>query len=381
MKLTNDETGTARNAVTNQDGEYAFPNVLPGTYTLTATRSGYKKYENKSLKITTQEFITLDVTLEVGQTTESITVTSDAPILENSNPSVSSILDKKTIDTLPTPARNVFFLSIATPSVVPTGDPQFVRQQDQTNSSLLSLGGGPRRANNYTIDGVPITDMRNRAVFIPNIESVQEVRVQVSTYDAEMGRTGGGVFNATAKSGGNDWHGSGVFQNRPSFASSQLFFARKANDPKPDTYYYLYGGSFGGPLQKDRTFFGASTENYKTLTSRNAILTLPTARELTGDFSQSNVTIFDPLTGTPGNNFTRTPFPGSVIPADRINPVAKAVAQFFPKVPSGTSSTASLIDRANQATGKVEHRWSDKFTTTGFYGWYDSVEPESRFYG
>src|SRR5215510_9194133 len=378
--LTNEETNTTRSAGANGEGEYAFANVLPGLYTLTVTKIGYKKYEHKGMRVGTQEFLTLDVALEVGQTTESVTITGEAAILESSNPSIATTLETRALQDLPTPARNVFFLSVATPSVVPTGDPQFVRQQDQTNSSLLSLGGGPRRANNYTIDGVSITDMRNRAVFIPNIESVQEVRVQVSTYDAEMGRTGGGVFNATAKSGGNSWHGSGVFQNRPSFASSQLFFARKAGDPKPETYYYLYGGSFGGPIKKDRTFFWATTENYKTLTSRNALLILPTARELTGDFSQSNVTIYDPLSGTPENNFTRTPFPGNVIPDGRINQVAKAVAQFFPKVPSGTSRTASLIDRANQATGKVEHRWSDKFTTTGFYGWYDSVEPEARFY-
>jgi hypothetical protein len=384
LTLTNEETNTSRSAVTNGEGEYAFANVLPGLYTLTLTKGGYKKYEHKSIRIGTQEFITLDVKLEVGQTTESITISGEAAVLESSNPSIATTLETRALQELPTPARNVFFLSVATPSVVPTGDPQFVRQQDQTNSSLLSLGGGPRRANNYTIDGVSITDMRNRAVFIPNIESVQEVRVQVSTYDAEMGRTGGGVFNATAKSGGNGWHGSGVFQNRPSFASSQLFFARKANTPKPETYYYLYGGSFGGPIKKDRTFFWASTENYKTLTSRNALLILPTARELTGDFSQSGVTIFDPLTTRPDpanpGKFIRDPFPGNIIPANRINPVAKAVSQFFPKVPSGTSSTASLIDRANQATGKMEHRWSDKFTTTGFYAWYDSREPESRFY-
>src|SRR5262245_31123295 len=396
--LTNEETNTTRSAGANGEGEYAFTNVLPGVYTLTVSKSGYKKYEHKSIRIGTQEFITLDVKLEVGQTTESVTISGEAAVLETSNPSIATTLETRALQELPTPARNVFFLSVATPSVVPTGDPQFVRQQDQTNSSLLSLGGGPRRANNYTIDGVSITDMRNRAVFIPNIESVQEVRVQVSTYDAEMGRTGGGVFNATAKSGGNSWHGSGVFQNRPSFASSQLFFARKANTPKPETYYYLYGGSFGGPIKKDRTFFWASTENYKTLTSRNALLTLPTARELTGDFSQSGgVTIFDPLTTRPNPNFdpklpeSPTNFRNirdqircgdmlNVICPDRINPVAKAVSQFFPKVTSGTSSTASLIDRANQATGKAEHRWSDKFTTTGFYAWYDSVEPESRFY-
>jgi hypothetical protein len=384
LTLTHEETNITRTASTNDDGEYAFANVLPGAYTLTATKTGYKKHEHKNLRIGTQEFLTLDLGLEVGQTTESVTITSEAAVLESSNPSVASTLNTRTLQELPTPARNVFFLSVTTPNVVPTGDPQFVRQQDQTNSSLLSLGGGPRRANNYTIDGVSITDLRNRAVFIPNIEAVHEIRVQVSTYDAEMGRTGGGVFNATAKAGGNEWHGSGIIQNRPSFASSQLFFAKRANAPKPETYYYLYGGSFGGPIKKDRTFFWATSENYQTLTSRNAVLILPTARELTGDFSQSGVTIYDPLTtranpAQPGT-FIRDPFPNNIIPASRINPVARNVSNYFPKVASGTSSTASLVDRALQATGKLEHRWSERFTTTGFYAWYDSVEPEARFY-
>jgi trimeric autotransporter adhesin len=376
MTLVNEATNISRATTTNGDGEYAFTNVLPGSYVLTASRTGYKKYENKGIGIGTQIFITLDLTLEVGQTTEQILVTGEAPVLENSNSSVSTLLDKKTIETLPTPARNVFFLSVMTPNVVPTGDPQFVRQQDQSNSSLLSLGGGPRRANNYTLDGVPITDLQNRAVFIPNIEATQEVKVQVNTYDAEMGRTGGGVFNATGKSGSNDWHGSGLIQNRPSFGAARLYFQRVNDEPKPDTYYYLFGGSFGGPIIKNRTFFFATTENYKTKTSRNAILTLPTADELAGNFSDSGVTIYDPRTGAP--------FPGNIIPGNRINPVAKAIGQYFPKPAAGTnqlSSTAELIDRALQLTGKVEHRWKENFTSTGMYAWYDSKEPESRFYG
>ena len=174
--LTNQETNTSRSAVTNNEGEYAFANVLPGLYTLTATKGGYKKYEHKAIRVGTQEFITLDVKLEIGQTTESVTISGEPAVLESSNPSIATTLETRALQELPTPARNAFFLSVATPSVVPTGDPQFVRQQDQTNSSLLSLGGGPRRANNYTIDGVSITDLRNRAVFIPNLESVQEVR-------------------------------------------------------------------------------------------------------------------------------------------------------------------------------------------------------------
>ena len=110
---------------------------------------------------------------------------------------------------------------------MPAGDPQFNRQQDQTNASRVSMGGGGIRANNYLLDGVPITELRGRAVLNPTIEAVEEVKVQVHTYDAEMGRTGGGVFNVTAKSGTNQFHGSGFYQTRPVWGVSENFFVEK----------------------------------------------------------------------------------------------------------------------------------------------------------
>src|SRR5262252_4064709 len=343
LTLTNEETNAARSAVSNGDGEYSFADVLPGTYTLTAAQTGFKRFEHKGIRIGTQSFITLDVTLEVGATTEQVTISGVGPILENSNASVSSSLDKKTLDTLPTAGRNPFFLSITVPNVIPTGDPQFVRQQDQTNSSLLSLGGGPRRGNNYLIEGVAITDMRNRAVIIPSIEAVDEVKVQVSTYDAEIGRTGGGIFNTTFKSGSNDWHGSALYQNRPGWGQGLLFFTKQLKQQierqggrfeKPDSYFHLYGGSFGGHIFKDRTFFFATTEGYKTLTSRSEVLILPTERERNGDFSQSGITIFDPRSTRPDPNnpgkFIRDPFQGNRIPDGMINPVARNILKLLP---------------------------------------------------
>src|SRR5262249_5877428 len=207
--------------------------------------------------------------------------------------------DEKPLQTLPTAGRNAFFLATITPGVTHTGDPQFVRQQDQTNSSLLQLGGGPRRGNNYTLDGVSIVDIRNRAVVIPSIEAVEELKVQVTTYDAEMGRTGG-VFNMTGKSGSNAWHGSLLGQTRPAGAKSLQFFAQKACDngsgscEKPDTYYYLYGGSIGGPIVKNKTFFWGSIEGYKTDTTDDSVVRAPDDRMLSGDFSQGGVTIHNP---------------------------------------------------------------------------------------
>ena len=385
VTLVNEATNAKRTTISNAEGEYAFPNVLPGTYTLTASISGYKKIESRGLVIGTQTFITLDLTLEVGTIEESVTVSGQSPMIERSNASVASTLDSKILETLPTAGRNPFFLAVTTPNVVPSGDPQFVRQQDQTNSSLLSLGGGPRRANNYTLEGVSITDLRNRATFIPSIEATEEVKVQVSTYDAEMGRTGGGVFNTVGKSGSNVFHGSAVLQNRPSWGQGKFYFAK--DQPKPDNYFWLYGGSAGGPIVRNKTFFWTTTENYKTKTSRSTVLFLPTEREVRGDFSQSGVTIFNPLTTRPDpsnpGQFIRDPFQGNVIPPGMINPVAAAVAQYFPRPSSGNDlpSVAELKDRANQFTVKMDHRFNDKFTLTGMYAWYDSEEPESRFYG
>jgi hypothetical protein len=351
--------------------------VLPGVYTLRVKMTGFKTYEQKAIPIGTQQFLVIDVTLQVGNVTEEVTVSGRSPVIENANASVSSSLTSQTLERLPTVGRNAFFLSVTTPNVVPTGDPIFVRQQDQTNSSLLSLGGGPRRGNNYTLEGVPITDMRNRAVIIPNIESVEEVKVQVSTYDAEMGRTGGGVFNTVGKSGSNQWRGSALYENRPAWGQSQLFFPKKAGLEKPDTYFHQYGGSFGGPIRRDKTFFWATTEGYKTQTVRTAVLVLPTALERNGDFSQSGVTIYNPFSNP------RVPFEGNRIPANLINPVAKAMLTDMPLPTEGRNraATAQLIDRANQVTAKIDHRWNDKWTTTGMYGWYDSEEPETRFWG
>jgi len=386
VDLINEATNVSRHTQTNSVGEYAFANVDPGTYTVKVTMQGFKTVESKGVRIGTQQFVTLDFALEVGSLQEAITVEGATP-LETSNASMGSSLDSATLQTLPTAGRNPFFLATITPGVTHTGDPQFVRQQDQTNSSLLSLGGGPRRGNNYTLDGVSIVDLRNRATVIPSIEAVEEVKVQVTTYDAEMGRTGGGVFNMTGKSGANTWHGSLLGQTRPAKTRSLSYFARKACElgngscEKPDTYFYLYAGSIGGPIVKNKTFFWASIEGYKTDTIDDSVVRAPNSRELSGDFSQSGITVYDPTSTRPDparpGQFIRTPFPGNVIPAGLISPVAKAMAQYWPQAGPASSE---LVDRSRTATGKLDQNWTDRFRTSAMYAYYHSVEPQPRSY-
>src|SRR4051812_24888299 len=272
VTLTNEQTNIKRSSVTNERGEFVFANVDPGNYGVRATLQGYKTVDRGAIRIGTQQFLTLDLTLEVGAITENVTVTGAAPLIETSNASTGTVLDNEALQTLPAPGRAAFLVGVSVPTVIPSGDAQFNRQQDQTNASLLSLGGGTRRGNNYTLDGVPITDITNRAVANPTIEALDDVKVQVHTYDAEMGRTGGGVFNTTLKSGTNRFHGTAFFQTRPVWGAANNYFAQKAlvncpsgdtscvaKNTKADQVYYLPGGGFGGPIKKDKTFFWFSS--------------------------------------------------------------------------------------------------------------------------
>jgi trimeric autotransporter adhesin len=412
VTLTNEATNISREVVTNEVGQYNFPALTPGTYTLKTQLTGYKTYESKGLVVATQQFITLDVTLEVGALEESITVTGQSPLIDTSTASTGGVLDREALESLPAPGRNAFLIGITVPTVMATGDPQFNRQQDQSNASIVSLGGGGMRANNYLLDGVPITELRGRAVLNPTIEAVEEVKVQVHTYDAEMGRTGGGVFNVTAKSGTNAFHGSGFYQTRPVWGVNENFFVEKEGKSKEesglsDTYYRLYGGGFGGPIWKNRTFFWAATEGYRSNTTRNEQQVWPSLKQRVGDFSTSTVggrpvTIYNPYcrggvvsakcpaTGT-GSLATGGLFTGAIIP--RTHPaanaagfgvlgawptetIAGAIAGNEDNLPNAIA-TGPIVDAADMFTIKAEHKFTNTWSLSGLYIYNKTDEPGS----
>jgi hypothetical protein len=385
VTLTNEQTNIKRSVVTNERGEYVFSNVDPGNYAVKAVLQGYKTIDRGGIRIGTQQFLTLDLMMEVGAIEESITVTGESPLIETANASHGTVLDSEALQTLPSPGRAAFLIGVSIPTVIPSGDGQYNRQQDQTNASLLSLGGGTRRGNNYVLDGVPITDLLNRAVANPSIEALDDVKVQVHTYDAEMGRTGGGVFNTTLKSGTNNWHGTAFFQTRPKWGAANNYFGAKAGRPKPDTKYYLPGGGFGGPIVRNKMFFWFAGEGYRDVSTRSQNTNFPTQAMRNGDFSAltnsagARVTIYDPL--------TKQPFPNNIIPTNRINPVAAAVSKYLPlpdvNVSNGSNNytrTAEIDNFAHEYSGKVEYKISDKVSLSGFYLWNHTDEPCSNYF-
>lgn len=394
--LTDQSTNLTLSTLSNEQGEYVFNNVVPATYSLTAEAPGFKKFENKNITLATQQFLTLDVSLQVGNVTESVLVTEEVPTIEVSNASTGQLIDRQKLVDLPNLGRNPFMMSKIAPNVSTVGNPNYNRMQDQSGSSNISIAGGPVRGNNYLIDGIPITDSVNRAVIIPTLETVEEVKVQANTYDAEMGRTGGGVFNTLMKGGANQLHGSAVGYMRQTEWIANTFFGnanRQARQPQP---YRNYGGSLGGPVfipkvydGRNKTFWNLGIEGYYMTSSYGAQFAVPTAREVTGDFSQSGINIFDPLSGSAANNYVRTQFPGNVIPANRISAIGSAIAKTYPAPNTATTrfgganytAPASLFDRALQYTGKFDHQVATWWRASLSYLFYKSNEPGENNFG
>ena len=391
--LTNEATNISRTTVTNEVGEFTFPAVAAGAYSLKATLAGFKTFDQTGVAIGTQQFVTLEIVLEVGPLEEVVQVVG-TPIIETSNASVGDVLTAETMKNLPSLTRNAFMMAAQAPTYLANVDPRQSRMQDQSGTSLVSLGGGLRGQNNYVIDGVPITDVQNRPALLPTMEALEDIKVQVHTYDAEMGRTGGGVFNVTAKSGGNQYHGTGFYQTRPEWGLANNFFSERAGIAKPEgvLYFRAYGGSAGGPIIKNKTFFWAATEGYRDNTASNGQLFLPTDRERNGDFSQTFdrsgnlVVIYDPLTTRPDGQggVIRSPFPGNIIPADRINSVARNITSYLDHAQvqrSGASGTANytadglLANVADSVTFKAEHKFTDNLSLTGLYIYSRTNEP------
>ncbi|PWU07878.1 MAG: hypothetical protein C5B51_08840 [Terriglobia bacterium] len=404
VTFTNQTTSVSRSTTSNAQGEYVFAQMDPATYTLTVEAPGFSKVERSGIVIATQQYVTLDLTMAVGEVSSTVQVTAEIPLIESANASNGQVLDTQKLTDLPNLGRNPFLLSKLSSNIVTVGDPRFNRFQDQSGSSAISIAGGPVRGNNYLIDGIPITDSINRAVIIPSIEATQEMKLQTGTYDATMGRTGGGVFNTLLKSGTNEAHGSLFGYTRQTDWLANNFFYNANGRARPDTPFYTWGASFGGPVVvpklydgHNRTFFWVATESYRQKSPLSDLYALPTALERAGDYSRSSVTVFDPLTSRPctaadgcptGVSVVRQPFAGNAIPANRINSVGAAVLSYFP-LPASSGKTDSfnftgtdtLSDRADEYTAKMDQTITQRWRVTGSYMHYKSREPGGNTLG
>lgn len=405
ITLTDEATGISRSTVTSDTGDYVFSAVNPATYTITAEKPGFKTLEKKGLVVNTQEFVGSDLQMTLGEVTESVSVNADAPLLETTNASTGQVIDNQKLADLPNMGRNPFYEGVKiSQNVTPAGDPKFNRMEDQTGSSQISINGGPITGNNYLLDGIAITDSGNHAVIIPSIEAVQEVKLQISTYDAEVGRTGGGTFNLLLKSGTNELHGSAFGYTWMQDWLANTFFGNAAGLPVGQQPFYNYGGSIGGPVVapkiyngKNKTFFWVSGEAYRQSEAASSPLSVPTALERQGNFSQSFYTngklqtIYDPLTtqSNGSGGYVRTAFPGNIIPASRLNNIGLNMASYYPLPNSAAkyygatdyNATSIIYDRADQVTTKLDQEIASWWRASVSYLHYGSREESNAWFG
>ncbi len=394
VTLSDAATGTTRSALSNDSGGYDFSQLVPSTYTVVAEKPGFKKVERKNIALGTSEQLSIDLKLEVGSVSESVLVTEEIPLIEVANASQGQVLDNKKLVEQPNLGRDPFMMSKQAQKVIQVGNPAYNRMQDQSGSSSISIAGGPVRGNNYLLDGVPITDATNRAIIIPSLEAVQEVKVQANTYDSEMARTGGGMFNTLIRSGSNLLHGSAYGHMRQTDWDANSFFSNAAGIPITNQPNRTWGGSLAGPIfipkiydGRNKTFFSAALEQYDDVQSGSSTFYVPTALERAGDFSKTLTKANGPLMVI-SDPFTKTPYAGNKIPASLLNPVGVNIAKTLvsPATTPGyygdqdLTGSAQLKSHAAQKVFKLDHNVMSWWRASASYARYYSLEPGNSWF-
>lgn len=347
ITVSNAQTGEVTTLTSSETGAYSVPFLKPGIYTLRAELPGFKTYLQEKLELSVGQTATVNIRMEVGELSEQITVTADA--VEGSKADRGMVIDNKRVTELPLNARNPFMLSTLAPGITYNGPAIYQRPFDNGAIADWSINGGANRNNEFLLDGAPNNALQggNNIAYVPPVDSVQEFKIITNSYDAQYGRTAGGVVNVSLKSGTNDFHGTVYeFARRRAWDANEVLFNAN-NREKPDHKLDQYGFQVDGPILRNKLFFMFNYEGYDESTPNPATLTYPSAEMLRGDFSNLRdaqgrlIAIYDPLTGRQeGGQWVRDPFPNNQIPASRINPVARQVLGFYP-APNTTPSSGN----------------------------------------
>ncbi|MCU1235924.1 MAG: hypothetical protein JWP63_3891 [Candidatus Solibacter sp.] len=349
-------TGVKTTAVSEDTGAYTLPFLPPGQYEISAEAPGFKRSVRQGLTLSAGEHPVIDFRLEVGAASDSVTVSSDAPLVVASNASIGQVVTTQEVEALPVNGRAPVTLMALAMGVLSTIEPGPTRPFDLPGGGYTV--GGISGSNEVQLNGAPNTSASTgvASAYSPPQDAVLEVATNVFQSDASYGHAGGGTVNLITRSGTNSFHGSAYDFNQVSYLDANSFFANKAGSPRPGYNYNQYGLTAGGPVWIPKLFNGRNRVfwffGYEGLrdsdpatspleTGTPAYLgTVPTAAERQGDFSALlkanrpgvDYTIYDPKTGVAsGSQIARTPFPNNVIPSDRLNAVALKYLQFFPQ--------------------------------------------------
>jgi hypothetical protein len=409
LSILNTETGVTSTATTTAEGAYVVPFLLPGRYTVRVEASGFKTTTRTPVDLRVNDRTRVDFNLEVGNVAENVTVTATTPLLEVATSNRGQVVENRAVTDLPFNAHNPLTLIGIATGVQYTGSGQYFRSFDNGAINAFSINGGRSGINEYQLDGIP-----NNAILVnqspnicsgytPPLEAIREFKIMTTTYDAQYGRTGGGIVTMEVKSGANVFHGVGSYFMRRPWIEANTFTNNASGAPKAQRKVDHLNAEIDGPVNipglykgKDRTFFTFAFEFYKEKLPQPLQGSVPTALQRAGDFSKTYTasgalfTIYDPLTVQANPAFDptkpvtlsnlqyrRTPFAGNVVPGSRQNAIAKRILQDIPAgnqagdSPSGLNNwfaDAFTLNNYPSYVARVDHNFSEK--VRGYFRWH-----------
>lgn len=365
LVVTNTRTGVAVKTVTNETGFYSVPNLIPGTYSVRAEASGFKRYEKTEIVLNVDSIARVDCQLEIGAVSESVTITAEAAVLKTDKADLGGVISERTLTELPVLGRNVSSLVSVLPGAL-RGGAAFIGENPSgdTNGFVNGFGGG----NNYhQLDGIDNQEtIQGVAMINPAIDSLAEMKITTNTYDAEFGQVAGAVFQGSTKSGTNEHHGTlyEYLQNDKLFARNPFTQATTKVAP---WRWNQFGGSFGGPVKRDTLFFFGDWQGMRSRQGSTLQFGLPTPAMKRGNFGEvaASYPIFDPLTGD-ANGRGRTQFTNNTIPTNRLDPAVVQLVGLLPDPNTADTTFArnftksgSFISNTDAVNGRMDYNHSD----------------------
>lgn len=422
VTLVNEATNGSRDSTTNESGDYDFVEVPVGSYRLEFDQHGFKKNVRRNVALDINQVITLNMTLQLGTTQEVVDVTSEAPLVETTSTQLGAVVGDRAVSELPLNSRDTYQFLQLQPGVMSTVGSSNSIVYGSNNAGAVSVNGGRGRSNNFSVNGGDANDQFvNLPTVQPSPDSIAEFRVLTNTFDAEYGRNSGSVVNVVTKSGTNNFHGNlyEFFRNTVLNAGNYCF---APPCQKPKFNQNQFGGTFGGPIKKDRTFFFTSYEGRRIRQGiASPVVTVPSAQELpsTGNVVNGQLVAdfsdIDPFQGVLTNSYAlqngtgpgqrpgcqaavtaiggatiadgvqySSIFPNNQIPVACMDETAVDLMQLVPQAAGGgnTVQTSPVQpERGDQLTLKIDHRISNSQNFSGYYYFDDHsvVLPFAQF--
>ncbi len=391
VTIRNTETGIQIALATSETGAYTSPPLRPGNYEVTAEVTGFKRL-TKTIALDVNQRARVNFTMEVGQLTESVTVAAESALLETQSAALGNVRTTKAITELPLNGRNFVQLLHIAPGVTPVCGAPTMGPSASNQSGVVggSVNGARVSNNDFRFDGIQSQDSdQNVLIFMPSPDAIQEFKVQTSAMDAAFGRNGGATINLVMKSGTNQFHGV-LFEFLRNSALDAKNFFDSPRDKIPPFRMNQFGGTLGGPIKRNKTFFFADYQATRNRQAQTYVSTVPTVAFKSGNFTGLGLTLYDPATtrSDPSNptGVIRDPFPGNTISAARNNPTGKNLVDLYPNpnlpgINNNFLYNPSRRADTDQGDVRIDHRFSDadsmfgRFSMSGLRAFNPSYMP------